>query len=644
MPTGAVATGPGATRTVPLAPATAVTDADFGVQQVDATLSGLVFSDDDASGALNGAETGLAGITVQLSGGPTTAADVVTGTGGRYTFGPLAPGTYTVTAVVPTGSTATTPNPVTVTVTAGTAATAPDIGLQGTSGSLTGPVFTDTDGNGVDDGAGDPARAGVTVTLSLNGTTVATTTTGTDGTYSFTGLPAGTYTVTATTPAGTTATTPLTGTVVVGSAAATGPAFGFQPTNGTAAGTVFLDSSRDGAQQGGETGYAGATVTLTRGGTAVNSTTSGSDGSYAFTGLSPATYTVTVTLPNGYVATSPLTVSGTVTPTAGASGLDVGILRSDASLAGTVYDDRDANALQGPAEPGRSGVTVTLSDGTATTTTTDVNGDYLFTGLPAGSYTVTVTVPGGTTATTPAVLTQVLTDGQQATGLDVGLGVASIGDTVFDDLNGNGTQDAGEPALTGVTVTLRQGGAIVDSVATGADGTYRFDSLLAGTYTVTVSVPAGRTATTPTVVTVSLAPGQDVDTADFGLLLGVNDPPAYTTDPTNTAQSVPVGTPAGAADRDRPERGPAHLRRPERQPAAGGHPRAGRHLHREPDEGRHLHRRHRRPGRPRWRGHHDPGRDGHQHPAGVHQRPVEHLADHPRRWRPAAADRDRRQR
>lgn len=56
------------------------------------------------------------------------------------------------------------------------------------------------------------------------------------------------------------------------------------------------------------------------------------------------------------------------------------------------------------------------------------------------------------------------------------LGV-EIGNRVWDDTNGNGVQDAGEPGLAGVTVTLRNSsGAALAAAVTDADGTYYFSS------------------------------------------------------------------------------------------------------------------------------------------------------------------------
>ena len=68
-----------------------------------------------------------------------------------------------------------------------------------------------------------------------------------------------------------------------------------------------------------------------------------------------------------------------------------------------VWDDLDNDKVQDDGEPGIPDVTIvlTLPDGTTDSTVTDADGLYLFSGLPAGDYTVTVD-----TSTLPADLTQ----------------------------------------------------------------------------------------------------------------------------------------------------------------------------------------------------------------------------------------------
>ncbi len=73
----------------------------------------------------------------------------------------------------------------------------------------------------------------------------------------------------------------------------------------------------------------------------------------------------------------------------------------------------------------------------------------------------------------------------------------TIGDFVWDDKNQNGVQDAGEPGISGVPVTLSgtnvYGVPVNMTVNTGANGQYSFSGLCQGTYTVTVPTPMGYT-------------------------------------------------------------------------------------------------------------------------------------------------------
>lgn len=111
----------------------------------------------------------------------------------------------------------------------------------------------------------------------------------------------------------------------------------------------------------------------------------------------------------------------------------------------------------------------------------------------------------------------------------------SIGDFVWNDKNGNGKQDAGEPGIAGAAVKLTYPDNSTVTKTTDANGYYLFSNLAAGNYTVTFTTPSGYTPTASNVgtdetvdsdpvngaVSVSLAAGQNNGTVDAGFKVPV---------------------------------------------------------------------------------------------------------------------------
>lgn len=139
-------------------------------------------------------------------------------------------------------------------------------------------------------------------------------------------------------------------------------------------------------------------------------------------------------------------------------------------------------------------------------TVTDASGNYSFGGLAAGTYHVRQVDQSGFTPTAPTggVDTVTLDGTANATGQDFGnfQPPGSISGTLFNDLNNNGTRDAGEPPLAGWTVYLDANGngqpdAGELSTVTDSAGHYTLAAPIQAAYQVREVLPAGWTQSSP---------------------------------------------------------------------------------------------------------------------------------------------------
>ena len=105
--------------------------------------------------------------------------------------------------------------------------------------------------------------------------------------------------------------------------------------------------------------------------------------------------------------------------------------------------------------------------------------------------------------------------------------------TVYDDLNGNGVLDPGDPGLQGWTVELLDSsGNIVATTTSAADGSYSFADLLAGAYTIEEITQSGWYQTQPThpyVYNVTATSGSSLSGLNFGNFQLVNVTGTFTT-------------------------------------------------------------------------------------------------------------------
>ncbi len=271
-------------------------------------------------------------------------------------------------------------------------------------------------------------------------------------------------------------------------------------------------------------------------------------GLYGFDNLLPGAYTVTVSTATGDLSGDELSTTGgdsqSVTVSSGDSDLSLDFGYAELAAIGDVlFEDLNGNGVQDAGEPGIADVDVTIvgttpgaSHSGGFTIQTGPTGGYAFTSLLPGGYTITVDsadpdMNAAFVSTTGGDMqSRVVAADEYATDVDFGYTVpVSIGDFVFDDLDGDGSFDVGEPGVDGVDVTItgttpgasHAGGLTVVTVA----GFYEFTNLLPGDYDVVVdgsTVPVGMVASSPTTVSGTYESGDDVDSVDFGFVLPVS--------------------------------------------------------------------------------------------------------------------------
>ena len=350
-------------------------------------------------------------------------------------------------------------------------------------------------------GSAPAASSGTSVTL-LNaaGAVVASTVTGSDGSYDFTGLTAGTYSVNFNPPgntvlefgstanAATGSTAPLT--VKAGQTLSLAPEQELTSPASISGPMTFLG--------GGYWKLQGFTVELlSASGAALGSAVTNSTGVFSFTGVASGTYQLLYQLPpnarfyGGYE--NPTTgLSGPLTVNAGQSftWYNVGVQ----AIAGAVINGAVAYAPSagGTAAP-QAGVTVSLLNAYGTvvlTTTSNSAGVFQFRGMLQGNYQVLYSAPVGDSLASggPANVASGLTG---TIALGVGQTLTLGAETLLPSLTrsvvaGSVTYDGAADA--GVPITLvNVSGATTATTTTTAAGTFQFNGLVPGSYQVQYS-------------------------------------------------------------------------------------------------------------------------------------------------------------
>jgi len=481
------------------------------ISELTRNISGRAYEDKNDNSLPDSGEA-LSGWTIHLTG-PDGEVSALTAEDGSYRFENLKAGSYTVAETLPTGWKAINPESGSYSLDLSQGdAVEKNFANKLTSYSISGMKFNDLNGNGVNDG--EPGMENWKITLSgsaeSNEAVQKELTTAADGSYRFEALLPGTYTITEVEQSGWVRTAPQEGSysVVLVDADVTGKDFGNHG-SWSISGVNFNDLNGNGVKEGDDTALANWNIQIAKDGSVINATTTGQDGSYAFKNLAPGKYTVSEVVQDGWTQTLPQGSYSIDLLDADVSGKDFGN-KGNLSITGKKYYDANGNGVQDEDEPGLPGQEVKLAENgkEIASVTTGADGSYTFSNLVPGTYEVddpiqvTVTTQVHVVVNVPAISPNI------------------ISGMKFNDLNGNGVKDPGEPGVANWEIDLVYvvpGPApdiLMAQASTDANGAYKFINIPPGNYEIKELARQGWYATTPTVRSVHI-PGSSSN-QDFG--------------------------------------------------------------------------------------------------------------------------------
>lgn len=200
------------------------------------------------------------------------------------------------------------------------------------------------------------------------------------------------------------------------------------------------------------------------------------------------------------------------------------------SISGLKYNDLNGNGLRDPNEPTLSNWQIYLDlntnsqlDANEPATFTDGAGNYFFANLPPGTYRVREVLQPNWKRTTPNPEPITLNSGTNIGGVNFGnlFFAGNISGTKFNDANGNGLIEPGEPPLAGwqIYLDLNTNDRIDDGepfTFTNAEGNYAFVNIPPATYSVREVLQPNWRQTVPNPGPIPINPGSNIANVNFG--------------------------------------------------------------------------------------------------------------------------------
>ena len=513
------------------------------------TVEGSVFADRNDNGVRDDGESGLPGVKVRLVDDEGEEAfSALIGTDGKYLFDAVMPGRYHLEYTLPENAvfarTVSGGNVISgengvgeseeFNFASGARVTGPVCGVL-TLGRIDGSAYHDRDGDGLR-GEGEESLAGMALTLtpSRDELDEITVVTGEDGSFMLDELRPDTWTLTVACPDENVLSRtdhislPLTAgkdTQEVSLPLAMGAQWNDQQLGAVIpaalSGQVWMDENNNGFFDEWESTPAGLEITVTDDltGRVFDTLRTDGEGRYETSGMIPGSFTVSFPLDADTIAPKPgdsvfeeaggrLEVQGiSLAENEKREDLLLGIVRYTA-IGGSVWIDR------GDAVETLAGAEIRLLDEEGKvleTQTTGGNGDYLFTKLMPGTYSLEASMPEGCVIIEPgdrrldgnqiSVITRAtnrngssdpieLLMGEDQRKLNIGCVLPGrIGDFCWLDLDKDGLQGMDEPGIPDVRIELLRDGEFIAETSTDQYGFWRFEDLYPAVYTLRVTPP-----------------------------------------------------------------------------------------------------------------------------------------------------------